>query len=155
MCLPACFWQYDESTKGKDSRSLMTPQGLRYFAVFLRIVGGASLLAIFAVLMPYDSMNATHQWLGMGTLPDAPVVGYLARSTSFFYAMFGGLAWVLSFDLPRHRAVVCYLGFALIALGVTLLAVDIVEGMPLYWIAVEGPADAFFGAVTLYFGRRL
>jgi hypothetical protein len=28
-----------------------------------------------------------------------PVVGSLARSTSAFYAMLGGLFWIISFDL--------------------------------------------------------
>lgn len=125
------------------------------FKALLRVVGGVSLLAVFAVVMPYRDMNAIHQWLGLGELPDEPIVGYLARSSSFFYAFLGGLAWVVSFDLKRHRTVVCFLGYALVALGVTLLIVDIIEGLPLYWVLIEGPSDAFFGLVILYFGRRL
>jgi hypothetical protein len=56
------------------------------------------LSAAFFVAAPYSWMNAIHQWLGLGVLPDAPVAGYLARSTSAFYAMLGGLLWVLLFD---------------------------------------------------------
>ncbi len=116
----------------------------------LRVVGSASLLAVFAVAMPYEWMNAIHRTLGMGELPNAPVVGYLARSTSAFYAMHGALFWFLSFDVQRHRSVLLFLGWALAALGVTLLAVDVFEGLPLYWTAVEGPIDTLFGLLILY-----
>ena len=46
-------------------------------------------------------MVAMHADLGLGRLPDAPIVGYLARSTSAFYAIEGGLFWVVSIDLVR------------------------------------------------------
>ncbi|HAA75417.1 TPA: hypothetical protein DCE37_09880 [Candidatus Latescibacteria bacterium] len=48
----------------------------------LRIIGTTSALAILAVVMPYEWMNAIHVWLGMGTLPTEPIVGYLARPLS-------------------------------------------------------------------------
>jgi hypothetical protein len=54
------------------------------------MVGTVSALAAFCAVMPYAWMNATHQYLGMGVLSDQPVVGYLTRSTSAFYALFGG-----------------------------------------------------------------
>lgn len=52
------------------------------FILLLRIVGSVSLLAVFFAIMPYSWMNVIHEWLGMGQLPNEPVVGYLARSTS-------------------------------------------------------------------------
>ena len=63
----------------------------RSFKLFLRVVGTVALLAVVAVVMPYSWMDAVHQRLGMGKLPPEPIVGYLARSTSAFYAMLGGL----------------------------------------------------------------
>jgi hypothetical protein len=126
----------------------------RLFKVFLRIMGTAALLAVVAVVMPYSWMNAIHQWLGMGVLPADPVVGYLARSTSAFYALLGALLWVVSFDLRRHRLVLCYLGFAIVAFGGMLLAVDFVEAMPLWWRLWEGPINITFGVVILFLSRR-
>jgi len=117
-------------------------------------MGSVSLLALVAVVMPYSWMNAVHGWLGMGTLPAEPIVGYLARSTSGFYALLGGLAWVVSFDLARHRQVLCYLGAATIVFGAILLAVDLLEGMPLWWSLGEGPADIGIGVVILVLGYR-
>jgi len=125
------------------------------FKLVLRIVGTAALLAIVAVVMPYSWMNAIHQWLGMGMLPAEPIVGYLARSTSAFYALLGGLMWVVSFDLHRHRLVLIYIGAAIIVFGVALFAVDLLEGMPLWWSFGEGPFNTAFGIVILVLSYRL
>ena len=126
-----------------------------YFKLFLRIIGSVALLALVAVVMPYSWMNAAHQWLGMGQMPSEPVVGYLARSTSAFYAFLGGLFWVISFDLRRHKIVLCYLGVVIVIFGAVLLVVDLVEGMPLWWSIGEGPFNIIFGIVILIAGYRL
>jgi hypothetical protein len=89
----------------------------------------------------------------MGQLPDTPVVGYLARSTSAFYALLGGLFWVISFDLGRHRRVLIYLGAAVTSFGVVLLAVDWFEGMPSFWTVWEGPFVTAFGLTLLFLSR--
>jgi len=127
----------------------------RFLRLFLRAIGSAGLLAVVAVVMPYSWMDAVHQWLGMGRLPGEPIVGYLARSTSGFYALFGGLMWVVSWDLRRHRMVLCYLGAATVVFGLALFAVDILEGMPLYWSFGEGPVNTAFGVYILVSSRRL
>lgn len=120
---------------------------------FLRILGSASLLALPCVALPYAWMDATHRWLGMGELPAEPIVGYLARSTSAFYAVLGGLLWTLSFDPRRHRAVLLYLGGAIIAFGLILTAVDWIEGLPMFWALGEGPIDCAFGLAILWLTR--
>jgi len=132
----------------------MTKQ-YRFLRLFLRVIGTAALLALVAVVMPYSWMNAIHQWLGMGQLPAEPIVGYLARSTSAFYALLGGLFWVASFDLHRHRMVLCYLGIVIVIFGVALLVVDLLEGMPLWWTIGERPFNIVFGVVILALARRL
>jgi len=123
--------------------------------VLLRIFGSVALCAVFAVVLPYHSMNATHQWLSLGELPDEPIVGYLARSTSAFYALFGALMWIVSFDLSRYRTIVTFLGWAGVLLGVTLFVVDLVEGLPTYWVAFEGPSSALFGILIVWLSRRV
>lgn len=122
---------------------------------FLRILGSASLLALPCVALPYTWMDATHQWLGLGTLPTEPIVGYLARSTSAFYALLGGLLWTLSFDLRRHHLVLHYLGWAITGFGLMLLAVDWLEGLPSFWVLGEGPLDAGFGIIILWLNNRI
>ena len=111
------------------------------------------MLAIFAVFFPYSWMNAIHGWLGMGTLPPEPIVGYLARSTSAFYFMLGGLSWVISFDLRRLRPAVGFVGLFLLGFAPVLLGLDIIEGMPLLWTLGEGPMVAVMGAAILVLRR--
>lgn len=132
----------------------MTKQ-YRFLRLFLRVIGTAALLALVAVVMPYSWMNAVHEWLGMGTLPSEPIVGYLARSTSAFYALLGGLFWVASFDLHRHRMVLCYLGIVIVIFGTALFVVDLLERMPFWWTIGEGPFNIVFGVVILALARRL
>ena len=119
----------------------------RALRVMLRSIGSVSLTALVFVAVPEAWMDAIHRWLGMGALPNEPVVGYLARSTSAFYAAFGALMWVVSFDLDRYRAVVTYLATVFVLLGAALLVIDWAEGMPLFWKAGEGPVVIGFGVV--------
>jgi len=127
----------------------------RLFKLFLRILGSVALLALGAVIMPCSWMNAIHQWLGMGQLPPEPIIGYLARSTSAFYAMLGGLFWVTSFDLHRHRMVLCYLGVVIVVFGTAFFVIDLLEGMPLYWRLTEGPINITFCVVILVLSYRM
>jgi hypothetical protein len=127
----------------------------RLLRFVLRYIGTVSLLALLAVFMPYTWMDATHRWLDMGPLPAEPIVGYLARSLSLFYACLGGLLWVCSFDLLRHRPVLCYLGAAFILFGLVMWGVDFAEKMPDYWKHCEGPMVAVFGVIILGLSVRL
>ena len=126
----------------------------RILRFLLRIIGGTSLLAIVPVLMPGSWMSAIHHWLGMGTLPADPAVGYLARSTSAFYAMLGGLLLLYSTDLARYRPALRYVGLAAIFFGVMLLGIDYREGMPPWWTLGEGPFNMAFGLLILWLNRR-
>lgn len=123
--------------------------------VVLRFMGTSSLFALIFVAAPYSWMNSIHMALGMGELPDTPVVGYLARSTSAFYALLGGLFWVLSFDVERHRRVLDYLGVAITTLGVVFVAVDWLEGLPSFWKIWEGPFVTAFGLTVLLLNRAI
>ena len=123
--------------------------------LLLRVVGSSSLLALIFVVAPESWMVAIHGYLGLGRLPDAPIVGYLARSTSAFYAIEGGLFWVVSFDLVRHRPVVRFLGATTALFGVVLLGVDWLEGLPLSWTLWEGPFACLFGLAVLWLSARI
>ena len=112
-------------------------------------------MAVFFVCVPHAWMDGIHQWLGLGKLPDTPIVGYLARSTSAFYALLGGLLWVLSFGPRQHSVVLRYLGVAITLFGVTLFVIDWQAGLPLWWRFWEGPIVCAFGIVILYLSSRM
>lgn len=97
--------------------------------------------------MPYEWMDRIHRMLGLGALPAEPIVGYLARTLSAFYALLGGLLWALSFDVQRYRQLLLYLGIAFVAFGAIAMWVDIKEGMPMLWRIAEAPIVLLFGAV--------
>ncbi len=127
----------------------------RVLRFLLRYLGSVSLLALVAVFMPSAWMDATHRWLGMGPLPSEPIVGYLARSLSLFYALLGGLLWFCSFDLQRHLAVIRFLGGAFIAFGLVMGGVDRVVGLPAWWQHGEGPIVILFGGILVGLSLRL
>jgi hypothetical protein len=105
-----------------------------------RLTGVVLLLATGAVLMPFVWMDAVHQRLGLGELPDRPIVGYLARSLSGMYAFAGVVYLYMSFDVPRYLPLIRLQALLSVAFGAVLLTLDSQEGMPWYWIAGEGPS---------------
>lgn len=125
----------------------------RFLVIFLRVAGAVSGSAALCAVMPLRAMDAAHRALGMGPLPGGPVVEYLARSTSAFYALLGGLLWVFSLDLPRYRPLVRLTGYASIAMGILLLWTDVKTGLPWFWQVAEGPFNALFGVVLLWAGH--
>ena len=111
----------------------------RALKLLLRLTGSLCLLAVVAVVMPLRWMAATHDWLGLGALPEGRIVEYLARSLSAFYAMLGGLLWVVASDVRRYARVLTYLAAAGLVFGAAILVVDVSVGMPLHWTLQEGP----------------
>ena len=122
--------------------------------ILLRLNAGLLLMALFPMVMPREWMDATHRWLGMGALPSGPIVGYLTRSVSLLYAIHGALLLFISFDVRRYLPVVRCLAVLGIALGLGLLALDCIVGMPVYWIVGEGPLIAALGAIFLWLAAR-
>jgi mannose-6-phosphate isomerase-like protein (cupin superfamily) len=121
--------------------------------ILLWLLGVTGLLALIAVFMPMSWMAATHCALGMGEMPTASVVEYLARSVSAFYAVFGALCLVLAADLDRYRPVVRFLGVAFALMSVVLFGVDLAAGMPLWWSAAEGPRGIVLGVLIFVLAR--
>jgi hypothetical protein len=126
---------------------------LRYLRLLLRLGGTLLVTAFLAVLLPADWMAATHQWLGMGEFPRAPVVDYLARSVAALYGFHGILLFVIAADPARYRTIVRYLAFMNLALGVMLIAIDLQAGLPLYWTLAEGPSVLLVGVLLHVLNR--
>jgi hypothetical protein len=125
----------------------------KVLVILLRFVGVGALFALVAVFMPLSWMAATHRWLGLGEMPTGPVVEYLARSLSAFYAVMGGLCLVVTTDLERYRPVVRFLGVVFALMSVVFLGVDLSAGMPWWWTASEGPGGIVFGALLFVLAR--
>src|SRR5947209_5572660 len=91
--------------------------------LFRYLLGIGSLFALVPVVMPVSWMAATHRWLGLGEMPTGPIVEYLARSLSAFYALVGALCLVMASDLDRYRPLVRFFGVCLALLGIVFTGV--------------------------------
>ncbi len=111
----------------------------RNLILFLRFVAIVTGAAIVPALMPLAWMNVIHQRLGMGDLPSGPIVEYLARSTSAFYALHGILLWIISTDLKRFAPILNYMIWTMAICGVGLGVLDWKAGLPPHWLYAEAP----------------
>lgn len=120
----------------------------------LRGLGVVNVAAAGAVIAPRRWLAECHEWIGLGTFPSAPIAGYLARSTSLWFASFGVLLWFVSRDIERYSSLIVFLGWAMMVQGVVVLGIDCAEGLPLWWIAMEGPTCVMLGIGLLSLLRR-
>lgn len=127
----------------------------RAIVIILRVIGVSGLFAIPAIFLPYSWMNAIHEYLGLGTLPDAPIVSYLARSLSAFYAAVSAMILFVSFDIRRYRSFIGLWAVIIVFMGCVLLGIDITAGMPLNWTLGEGPPTIVAGLVILWLQRKI
>jgi FtsH-binding integral membrane protein len=111
-------------------------------------------LAVVAVFMPTSWMARCHEAIGLGTFPNAAIASYLARTTSAFYAMFGGLLLIAASDVRRHSTVISYIAWMGVAYGITMSLVNVFIGMPLLWQVSEVHA-AGLGVVILLLQRSV
>ena len=122
--------------------------------LILRVTAVLLLTALIPAVMPFAWMEEIHDHLGMGELPKAPIVGYLARSVSALYAMHGALVWFVSLDIRRYLPVIRFLAVLGIAFGAGMLVLDVMVGIPLTWTLCEGPFIAVLGAIMLWLSSR-
>jgi hypothetical protein len=121
-------------------------------ALIVLLRGSAIILltAIVPAVMPFAWMDEIHRQLGMGNLPKGPIMGYLTRSLSAMYAMHGGVVLFVSLDVRRFLPVVRCLAVLLVVFGVGMIALDVMVGMPWFWVLGEGPFIVIFGIVALW-----
>jgi hypothetical protein len=119
----------------------------------LRAIGVLDLLSFAAIVIPHSLMVAIHAHLGIGALPSEPIVGYLARTASMFYGFTGVLLLYLATDVVKFREVIRFVAGCGIASGMIVLGVDFMEGLPTWWIALEGPSCALLAACVWWLAR--
>ena len=142
---------------------MMTPMGKaddrvtsqrRTLVILLRAVAIMGMAAIVAVVMPHSWMNWFHQKMGLGELPDIPIVGYLTRSLSAFYVWIGALAWFASRDLDRHLPIVRFFAATGAGVGIVLTGIDFAIGIPWWWALSAGLFAIFYFGAIWWLARR-
>lgn len=125
----------------------------RALVLLLRFAGCITATAFLAIFLPVDWMAATHQRLGLGEFPRAPIVDYLARSIAALYGFHGVLLLIVSRDPVRYRTIVSYVAAMNLLFGLTVLAIDLYAGLPMMWTLFEGPPITAFGIVIALLNR--
>ena len=127
----------------------------RALVAFLRLTAAVLFLAALAVVMPFSWMAAAHQSMGLGDLPDRPIVSYLARSASALYVSQGIISLFLSFGVRRYQPLIRFLAWLAVIFGALMVAVDLAVGMPWFWTLGEGPVVSLMGAFVLFLERQV
>ena len=125
----------------------------RLLVWFLRFDALILTAAFAAVFLPTRFMVASHASLGLGELPQEPIVEYLTRSVAVMYATRGLFVWLASTDTEKYAALIRLIGATNILIGAFLLGIDLFAGMPLFWVLGEGPPIAAVGALILWLER--
>ena len=123
--------------------------------VLLRLAGVLLLTAVIPAVMPFAWMKDIHRLLGMGELPEGPIIGYLTRSLSAMYAIHGGLVLFVSLDVRRYVPVAKCLAVLGIMFGLGMLVLDVMVGMPPRWTACEGPFIIVLSGVLLWLASHV
>jgi hypothetical protein len=116
----------------------------------LRLAGTVEILAFIAVVMPRSWMEISHDWLGMGEMPDGSLVMFMIRQASYAYGMHGISLWVLASDVLRFRPLLIINGIAFLLAAPVFLLIDYTSGVPLWWTIFDTLGCGFFGSGLLW-----
>jgi len=119
----------------------------------LRLGGSFEILAFVAVVMPRAWMETSHTWLGLGEMPDGPIIMFMIRQASYAYGMHGVSLWIIASDVNRFRLIVRFNGISFLLAAPVFFLIDYHSGMPWYWTISDSLACAFFGAALLWLNR--
>ena len=123
--------------------------------LLLRLDAIILLAALIPSMMPFAWMKDIYRQLGMGELPAGPIIGYLTRSLSFRYALYGAVVLFVSLDVRRFLPVVKLIAVLCVVFGIGMLVLDVMVVMPMFWVLGEGPFIIVLGAVMLWLTGRV
>ena len=129
-----------------EEKSLFWLKSLRWF---FWLVGGVTLLAFGASVMPQKWIVEASEFFGFEPFPDSPLTYYLARNLSLLYGFVGVLMLFVVRDLYRYRHLVRFLAIATIGFGILQLIVDLQSMMPAWWALGES-LSTFAGGCFFY-----
>jgi hypothetical protein len=127
----------------------------RVLLLLMRANAAVLLCAIPCALLPFAWMDAIHRdWLDLGSLSDAAITRYMARSLALVYAGHGAATLFVTLDWQRYRPAVPFIAWLHMGFGCAMVAVDLDAGLPLWWTVGEGPPLVGVGIVMLMLYRR-
>lgn len=121
----------------------------------LTLAGAVLLSAALFVILPTAWMARSHEALGLGAFPDAPLTQYLTRSIAALYAIHGALVLLAASDVRRYGSFVRLIGATDAAFGLAMLGIDLHAGMPRWWTLAEGPGLVAIGTLVFVLAGRV
>ena len=115
----------------------------------LRLTGATEILAFISVVMPRAWMESAHIWLGLGVMPEGPILMFMIRQASYAYGMHGVSLWLLATDVRRYQPLIVFNAISFLLASVVFSLIDYTTGMPFWWTIVDGVGCASFGAAVL------
>jgi hypothetical protein len=105
----------------------------RLQANYLRSLAIVQMLTFAVVLMPVEWIASWHAWLGVGVMPDDPVLRYVIRGAALAQAAIGVLLWVIATDVVRYRPLVITISAIYLIGAPAYYCIDATAGMPRFW----------------------
>ena len=68
----------------------------RLLVWLLRLAGAVEILAFTAVVMPRSWMEISNAWLGLGEMPNGPLLMFIIRQASYTYGVHGLSLWLIA-----------------------------------------------------------
>ena len=127
----------------------------RWLKLLLLLFGLPPALAIIPFLMPFSWMAAVHEWLGMGALPDKPIVDYLARYASAISAFYGFVMLLTFTDVRRYASVITLQTTSTIVFAGIGSIFAWRAGMPLWWAAMDVASCWSFCSAILWLQTKI
>lgn len=121
----------------------------RLLVWLLRLAGAVEILAFIAVVMPRSWMEISHAGLGLGQMPDGPVLMFMIRQASYTYGVHGLSLWLIASDVKRFHPFVVFNAIAFLLAAPVFLLIDLTSGMPWWWAAGDPVSCGLFGAALL------
>jgi len=115
----------------------------------LRLTGATEILAFISVVMPRAWMESAHSWLGLGVMPEGPVIMFMIRQASYAYGMHGVSLWLMATDVRRYQPLIVFNAISFLLASIVFSVIDYTTGMPFWWTIVDGFGCASFGAAVL------
>ena len=120
----------------------------------LRLTGATEILAFISVVMPRAWMESAHSWLGLGVMPEGPLLMFMIRQASYAYGMHGVSLWLLASDVKRYRTLILFNGISFSIAAVLFALIDHTAGMPIWWTICDAFGCGAFGIALLWLTYR-
>ena len=126
----------------------------RLLVWLLRLAGAVEILAFIAVVMPRSWMEVSNAWLGLGEMPNGPLLMFMIRQASYTYGVHGLSLWLIATDVARFRPFIVFNAIAFLIAAPVFFLIDLTSGMPWWWTVSDPASCGLFGVALLLLSRR-